>query len=99
MGVLRGLPALLGVAAGMGLLGPRARADDVVIGTVFAWVLGLGALFLSLFTSNQSGANGVGGVRVLFGSIFGLSAGQARRWRTVPASGCASRPAGRPAGG
>ena len=70
--------AAVAVAAGMGLLGPRARADDVVIGTVFAWVLGLGALFLSLFTSNQSGANGVGGVRVLFGSIFGLSAGQAR---------------------
>ena len=32
-------------------LGERARADDVVIGTVFAWVLGLGVLFLSIFTT------------------------------------------------
>lgn len=70
--------AALAVAAAMGALGPRARADDVVIGTVFAWILGLGALFLSIFTSSQSGANGVGGVRVLFGSIFGLSRGQAQ---------------------
>ncbi len=49
-----------------------ARADDVVIGTVFAWVLGLGVLFLALFTSGASGGNGTAGVRVLFGSIFGL---------------------------
>ncbi len=69
--------AALAVAAAMGLLGQRARADDVVIGTVFVWILGLGALFLSIFTSSRSGANGVGGVRVLFGSIFGLSQGQA----------------------
>ncbi|MBV9212167.1 MAG: metal ABC transporter permease [Actinobacteria bacterium] len=65
------------VSAGMGALGPRARADDVVIGAVFAWILGLGALFLSLFTMTRSGGNGVGGVRVLFGSIFGLSPGEA----------------------
>jgi zinc/manganese transport system permease protein len=66
------------VAAGMGLLGDRARADDVVIGSVFAWILGLGVLFLSIFTSGASGANGTQGVRVLFGSIFGLSAADAR---------------------
>jgi zinc/manganese transport system permease protein len=57
----------------MGALGDRARADDVVIGTLFAWTLGLGVLFLSIFTTNSSAGNGTAGVRVLFGSIFGLS--------------------------
>ncbi|MEA2375832.1 MAG: zinc/manganese transport system permease protein [Thermoleophilaceae bacterium] len=66
------------VAIGMGLLGERARADDVVIGSVFAWILGLGVLFLSIFTAGASGTNGAAGVRVLFGSIFGLSGGDAR---------------------
>src|SRR5205814_8150042 len=31
------------VAVGLAGLGRRARADDVVIGSVFAWVLGLGS--------------------------------------------------------
>jgi zinc/manganese transport system permease protein len=57
----------------IGALGDRARADDVVIGSLFAWTLGLGVLFLSIFTTRSSGANGTAGVRVLFGSIFGLS--------------------------
>ena len=69
--------ATIVVAVGMGLLGERARADDVVIGSVFAWVLGLGVLFLSIFSAGASGSNGTVGVRVLFGSIFGLSAGDA----------------------
>jgi zinc/manganese transport system permease protein len=65
------------VAAGifLGGLGERARADDVVIGSVFAWALGLGVLFLSIFTTKSSAGNGTAGVRVLFGSIFGLSTG------------------------
>jgi zinc/manganese transport system permease protein len=58
---------------GMGGLGERARADDVTIGTVFAWILGLGALFLAIFTTSGSAGNGTAAVRVLFGSIFGLS--------------------------
>ncbi len=66
------------VAAGMGILGRSGRADDVVIGSVFAWMLGLGVLFLSLYTSSSSGANGTAGVTVLFGSILGLSASAAR---------------------
>jgi zinc/manganese transport system permease protein len=66
------------VAAAIGALGGRARADDAVIGSVFAWVLGLGALFLSIFTAGSSGSNGTAGVRVLFGSILGLSTGDAR---------------------
>jgi len=65
------------VAIAMGLLARRGRADDVVIGSVFAWVLGLGVLFLSLYTTGRSGVSGTSGnagVSVLFGSIFGLSA-------------------------
>jgi zinc/manganese transport system permease protein len=70
--------ATIVVAAGLGLLGERSRADDVVIGSVFAWVLGLGVLFLSIFTATASASNGSAAVRVLFGSIFGLSAADAR---------------------
>ncbi len=67
------------VALGMGAAGDRARADDAVIGSFFAWILGLGALFLSIFiTSSSSSGNGAAAVRVLFGSILGLSAGEAR---------------------
>lgn len=70
--------ATIAVAIGMGLLGERARPDDVVIGSVFAWVLGLGVLFLSIFTNGASGENGTAAVRVLFGSILGLSTGDAQ---------------------
>jgi zinc/manganese transport system permease protein len=62
----------------MGLLGDRARADDVVIGSVFAWTLGLGVLFLSVFATERSAGNGTAGVRVLFGSVFGLSGADVR---------------------
>ena len=62
----------------MGALGDRARADDVVIGSLFAWTLGLGVLFLSIFTTKGSAADGTAGVRVLFGSIFGLSGADVR---------------------
>jgi zinc/manganese transport system permease protein len=67
------------VALLLGALGERGRADDVVIGNVFAWILGLGVFFLTLYTTNQSGGgNGDATVNVLFGSIFGLSSGQAQ---------------------
>ena len=62
----------VGIAFLLAAMGTKGRADDVVIGSVFAWVLGLGVLFLSIFTTSRSGGNGAGGVRVLFGSIFGL---------------------------
>lgn len=64
------------IVVGMALAGlaERGHADDVVIGTAFAWILGLGVLFLALFTTNRSGAGNAGAAtRVLFGSIFGLS--------------------------
>jgi zinc/manganese transport system permease protein len=54
----------------------------VVIGGVFAWILGLGVFFLTLYTTTRSGTgNGAASVRVLFGSILGLSAGRA--WLTA----------------
>jgi zinc/manganese transport system permease protein len=70
--------ATIAVALGIGGLGERARPDDVVIGSVFAWVLGLGVLFLSLFINGSSASDGTVAVRVLFGSILGLSAAEAR---------------------
>ncbi|MGE5290877.1 MAG: metal ABC transporter permease [Micromonosporaceae bacterium] len=69
--------ATVAVAVAIGVLGQRGRADDVVIGNVFAWILGLGVFFLTLFTTSRSSGNGTAGISVLFGSIFGLSAGQA----------------------
>jgi zinc/manganese transport system permease protein len=84
--------ACVGVALAMAVLGTRgqgqgnghghgnggqAQADDTVIGSVFAWILGLGALFLTIYTTSSSGSNGTSGVNVLFGTIFGLSARQA----------------------
>ncbi|MEO6881260.1 MAG: metal ABC transporter permease [Mycobacteriaceae bacterium] len=62
------------VGLGLGLLGDRGRADDVVVGVVMAWVLGLGVLALSVYAASASASNnGRAGVSVLFGSIFGLS--------------------------
>jgi zinc/manganese transport system permease protein len=70
--------ATIAVGIILGLLGNRGRADDVVIGTVFAWVLGLGVLALSVYASTAHAAqSGAAGVSVLFGSILGLSLGQA----------------------
>jgi zinc/manganese transport system permease protein len=69
--------ATVGVGVLLGLLGPRGEPDDVVIGTVFTWVLGLGVLFLAIFTTERSTGNSTAGTTILFGSIFGLSASQA----------------------
>ncbi len=76
--------AVLAVALLLGLLGDRGRADDVAIGAVFAWTLGLGVLFLSVFTANHSSTNSAAGVNVLFGSIFGFDA--SRAWWSAGAS-------------
>jgi zinc/manganese transport system permease protein len=65
------------VALVMALLGRRGRADDSVIGSIFAWVLGLGALFLAIYSSSARGTSATTGVHVLFGTIFGLSSSQA----------------------
>lgn len=69
--------ATIGVGVALGALGGRGRADDVVIGNVFAWILGLGVFFLTLYTTKNSAGNGNAGVNVLFGSIFGLNRSEA----------------------
>ncbi|MEU2736098.1 metal ABC transporter permease [Streptomyces sp. NPDC007095] len=81
--------AAIGVAVLIGMLGRRGRADDIAIGSVFSWLLGLGAFFLTLYTTSRSAAHGTAGVSVLFGSIFGLSAGQAWTAAAVGAVVCA----------
>jgi zinc/manganese transport system permease protein len=82
-GLIAGIPLLggvyistLAVSLGIGSFGGRGRGRDVAIGIVFAWVLGLGVLFLSIYTAGRSTANGVLGVAVLFGSILGLQTTQ-----------------------
>jgi len=70
--------ATIAAGVGLGLLGGRGTTDDVVIGTTFAWVLGLGVFFLSYYTTHGSTGSGAASVTVLFGSIFGMSAGSAR---------------------
>ena len=69
--------ATIAVGLALGLLGGRGVADDVVIGTTFAWVLGLGVFFLAIYTNRASTGNGAANVNVLFGSIFGISRGAA----------------------
>jgi zinc/manganese transport system permease protein len=64
----------IAVALLFAVLGERFHADDVAIGVVFAWVLGLGVLFLDLFNASGRGATGVVASRALFGSIFSLTA-------------------------
>ena len=64
------------VGVGMGQSGgSSARSRDVAIGTVLAWILGLGALFLGLYLAHPAANTNIAvGVGVLFGSIFGVDA-------------------------
>ncbi|MEU8974797.1 metal ABC transporter permease [Streptomyces monashensis] len=50
--------ATIGMALLFGTLGRRARPDDGVIGNVFSWILGLGAFFITLYTTSRSTTNG-----------------------------------------
>ncbi len=75
---LAGVFGLTAVAAlVIGALGDRVSARDEAVGTVLAWTLGLGALFLSIYTTNASAASSALGIKVLFGSILGIQANQA----------------------
>ncbi len=65
----------LALALAMGALGPRAQVDDVVIGTAFAWILGIGVLLLAILASSAGGASGITTANTLFGSIYSLTAG------------------------
>lgn len=77
------------VGAGIGLLGRGALsaaggaggslpADDTAIGIAFTFILGMGLFFLTRFGLSSGGASGIQAARTLFGSIFGLGAGEAR---------------------
>ena len=61
---------LFTTVGGMGItaLGPRASHRDVQIGTVLAFMLGLGVLFISLYTGYATEA-----YSILFGEILGIS--------------------------
>ncbi|HME51052.1 MAG TPA: metal ABC transporter permease [Candidatus Lokiarchaeia archaeon] len=53
---------------GIAVLGPRASNRDVEIGTVLAFMLGLGVLFISLYNGYATEA-----YSILFGEILGIS--------------------------
>jgi zinc/manganese transport system permease protein len=74
-GVFFGIDPVLGLltgsglaAIGIGTLGVRLRDRDVAIGSILAFGLGLGVLFLTLYTRYANEA-----FSVLFGSITGVS--------------------------
>jgi zinc/manganese transport system permease protein len=72
-----GLFALtLGLAAVMSAVGRRAQADDVTVGVVFSWVLGIGVLLIGVLSTSAAGGSGLTVANTLFGSIFGLGAAQ-----------------------
>jgi zinc/manganese transport system permease protein len=74
-----GLFALtVAVALGMAALGRRAEADDAVIGTVFAWILGIGLLLLTVLATSANGGQGISAANTLFGSIYSLTPGAAQ---------------------
>jgi zinc/manganese transport system permease protein len=63
---------------GAGGAGAGGAAQDTAIGIAFTFILGLGVFFLALAGTSAAGASGIAGAHTLFGSIFGLSAGEAR---------------------
>ncbi len=82
--------ATVAVGAGIGLLGrgvlargsaaaaASSPADDTTIGVVFTFVLGLGVFFLARASMSSAGGAGIAGAHTLFGSVFGLTGGEAR---------------------
>jgi zinc/manganese transport system permease protein len=74
--------ATIAAGAAIGMLGrgvlAGARGNDTAIGIAFTFILGLGVFFLALAGTSAAGASGIAGAHTLFGSIFGLSAGEAR---------------------
>ncbi|MCI4320510.1 MAG: metal ABC transporter permease [Thermoplasmata archaeon] len=73
--VLLGVNPVFGLLAfttatgsGIALLGPKAANRDVEIGTVLAFMLGLGVLFISLYTGYSTET-----YAILFGEILGIS--------------------------
>ncbi|HYA58321.1 MAG TPA: metal ABC transporter permease [Thermoplasmata archaeon] len=58
----------MGGGTGMALLGRRASTRDIEVGTVLAFMLGLGLIFLSLYRGFATAA-----YSILFGEILGVS--------------------------
>ncbi|HTZ87216.1 MAG TPA: metal ABC transporter permease [Solirubrobacteraceae bacterium] len=77
---LLGRGLLGGRAGGGGASGGAVAAaqQDTAVGTAFTFILGLGVFFLTLAGKSAAGGSGIVGAHTLFGSIFGLSAGEAR---------------------
>ncbi|MCE3268437.1 MAG: transporter permease [Burkholderiales bacterium] len=76
LGMLLGFSAIIGqlvvnliAALTMGFLGDKIKKNDLAIGVVLTFVLGLGAYFLFLFQNNYSG----GVLNILFGNILAVS--------------------------
>lgn len=72
---LLGMSSLLGTflftllaAAGMGAMGERVRGRDIEIGMILSFALGLGVLFLNLYTRFATQT-----VNILFGSILSVT--------------------------
>ena len=61
-------------ALGLGALGERARGRSVEIGMVLSFALGIGVLFLSIYT-RTSASHSNAGVSILFGSILSVQPG------------------------
>ncbi len=62
------LVATIGGGVGMALLGRRASNRDIEIGTILAFMLGIGLVFLSLYNGYATEA-----YSILFGEILGIS--------------------------
>lgn len=65
------------VAGGLAALPRRAGGDDALIGVVFAWVLGVGILLITLLSRSAHGSEDTAAIAALFGSILTLSPGAA----------------------
>src|SRR6059058_3875633 len=72
--ILLGISALWGLLAftllasiAMGLLGERLRGRDVAVGIILSLALGLGVLFLSLYSTHATQATAI-----LFGNVLGV---------------------------
>ena len=68
----------IAVALAMATLGRRGEGDDTVIGIVFAWILGIGILLITLLATSAQGGQGIAATNTLFGSIYELGASASR---------------------
>ncbi|WP_110669721.1 metal ABC transporter permease [Salinicola halophilus] len=68
---------VMGAALVMALTGREMGERDISVGMILMFSLGLGALFINLYSANANAAIGI-----LFGSVFGIDADQIR-WIVV----------------